>query len=429
MMHVYCPHCQSRLNVEDRLAGTTGQCPGCNEAFVIPTSSAHVEAPASEPVAVVAGGGGGAAPAHAPQAVPTHPEKVARPRISAPFEPQVSGESVIGAAVGALMKALNVKTLGFYLAGTIAILIVVYTLLRVGVATGNREVMAGLSLISLVIGVGLCGVLAGGVAFMAHSETRREQVQVKRALQFCGAKFIALFGGFWIAILGVVLALALVNGTISFLTKLPFGPLVTAMLFIPHFLVNFLLLVVLPCVVLVPCSIAVENGGAVSALKWLVGCMIRQPRALVVHVAMTLLFTYVVAVVYVAPVLLVLVLTGYSNSADEPMDWSELLPTSWISGEMGSSGPDQTVRDDWGFQAPPPAFSNPRTSGARAPDRRTVPAPVQEQPGVGSHLASGNWLRVISAGVIVVAGLGYMAAYWIVSMTGFYERARLAVGK
>jgi len=167
----------------------------------------------------------------------------------------------------------------------------------------------------------------------------------------------------------------------------------------------------------------VDGTGVLGALKWLAACSVCQPRALIVHIGITLLFTYVIAAVYAVPVILVLFLTGYANSAEEPIDWSDLLPLPSMARD---SAPDVSLGQGSDFNF---GFEPIRKSERRPAPSRTINRPNAQSSShsTSAAFASGNWLRLICIAVIILTCLAYLGAYWIVSLTGFYERARLAV--
>ena len=121
---------------------------------------------------------------------------------------KAGGETVLSAAGAALVKALNLKTLGLFLVGVIIIAVVCVILVFIGVLSKNGEVAASMALISIVIAVGLAGVLAGGVAFLTHAETRHQAVSFGEAVGFCMKRFLGLFGGTWTLILAVLVVAA-----------------------------------------------------------------------------------------------------------------------------------------------------------------------------------------------------------------------------
>jgi len=382
-MIIDCPHCHRKLKVEDRLAGTTGQCPGCNKPIDIP-------------------------------------------KLEKKDDELVGGEAVLSAAGAALVKALNLKTLALFLVGVIIIAVVCVILVFIGVLSKNGEVAASMVLISIVIAVGLAGVLAGGVAFLTHAETRHQAVSFGEAVGFCMKRFLGLFGGTWTLILAVLVVAAAINGLVYLVMQIPFGPVIAALIYLPQFVINFLLVLAIMVGVLVPCGMAVDGSHIVGALRRLGACVVNQPRSLIVHTAVTAIFGTFILTVHGCSVLGALAVTSSTNSTGSGSFWEDLAPFSMKDLGLGGFGDDRSSKKDDSslFGGSPTMGLQQRPIGSGRP-AQPVGRGEASKP---SEPATGNWLRQLFIGLILLGLVTFPLVYWIVSFTGYYERVRQKIG-
>jgi hypothetical protein len=235
----------------------------------------------------------------------------------------------------------------------------------------RNRVAGGACLVILVIlGTGLGGVLAGGMAHLAVRDEGGRRGTVWSAFGFCARKFVSLFMGAVMFAAVVLAALVAVNGLVMLVsgTSRP-GSILAALLLLPQFLVNVALALAAVVAILVPVAIATENVGASQAVGRVLDCVRHDTSRLFVHLAASTLIGDVIVIVLGK---IVLVSLGLTLAANSPMLVRVLMS------DFGSV----------------------------------------------SHVEEADVvLRLLAVGLIACVLLGYLSAYWVGSFAGYYRDA------
>jgi hypothetical protein len=337
----------------------------------------------------------------APQPYPPQPPPLA----DASGTPE-GQDATLGSAISCLGRALSLRKIGFFLVGVAGILIVVWLLSYL--LQGAREPAAViiLGILILAIAAGLGGVVCGGVAYLAHAERSGARAGFGDAFGFCARYFGPLFATPLLLLLATLIVSIVVNGIVYALRSAQeVGSVIAALLFIPQFCVNLLLVLAQMLSVLAIAAIAVEGVGPVAALGQLLRCLRVRTGHLVATVALTFSFAVMMTLALAVVVFAALMPTLTTNSMGgrSPFDWLgfELRPDPRTR-SIAPSGPTPAAMrgDPFGFNFEPD-FGRQRRSFDRGD-------------------GGGDVLRMIAVALILVALMAYPAVYWIVTLTDFY---------
>jgi hypothetical protein len=484
------PNCRQIFKVPDNFAGKQATCPKCKKPFIIPKATktiptaVQVPAPKSavqpppsqpspasqtggnvppiQPDAQTEGAGLKKAPVPPPLPISTTAQKapgqIGPPPLPPKNAPKTQGAgkppaipgtvstvagNVINKVVGSLVRALCIRKLGFFLLAATAIglllFLLSYGLMKISMPSGSLDVEDMGSIIGkfvlvyiiiVIVAVGLTGVMVGGVAYLTHMEEQGRSVGIRDAFRFCGRKFGSLFGGAILFLIVVLLIFAVTNGFISLLSGgHSLGSLLAALLFLPHFVLNFVLLLTAVISVIIPCAIAVENIGPIVAISRFIACVRRDTGNLMVHFIITAFFSTLVMIM-VCFVFVALFITIYFNSGG-----SMGMPGSTLI--LGQAG---TVQ---GFDVEFASRDSYKTG-----ERLVRNIPLETGIGNGTHngkimfgrerrdrsifdLSAGQIktplslkLRLFFAALVIASAVSYSAVFWIVSFTNYYRGVR-----
>jgi len=285
--------------------------------------------------------------------LPPLPPKV----VSKAKAPDISASDALNQVADSLVRALCIRKLGFFVLAEAVITLFCGLLLWVAVSSSNITVLILCSFFIAIVLAGAAGLLAGGVAYLTHMEKKGSSVGISNAFTFCGRRFLSLLGGSILLLIVVYVTALVVNGFVILLSY-TVGSFIGVLLFLPQFVLNFMLVLVTAVSVLIPCAIAVEDIGAFRALSRLTTCLRRNTSQLMVQLAMTALFG--------ASVMIVLFLLV--NTAMLPSFGPILLRSGFDFSGIASAG-----------------------------------------------------LQLFFIGVIWLLVMAYPAVYWVVSFTAYYE--------
>ncbi|NOY80378.1 MAG: hypothetical protein GXP31_05155 [Kiritimatiellaeota bacterium] len=300
----FCRICSQKIEAPDEMAGAEAPCPACGATLAIPLLKAE-KPPTTTP------------PSHplSPSTPPPLPPVAGEP------SPPLGGESrsgrsnrseagespdkknsqrTIDQVLNALSRAVSFRKLGFFLMGAFLSVLVLGLLFIAAVGAMRKlSLLAGALLlaVAVIVGFGLCGVIAGGVAWMTWAEVEGHEPDIRETFRFCMRKFASLFGAAWLAILIPLLGIVILHGFIGALNlNETFGSLLASLLFLPQVALTSLGSLALATGVLIPCGVAVENCGAIRSTARFFSFLVRLPCSLFVHLGITLFLEAVVLV-------------------------------------------------------------------------------------------------------------------------------------
>jgi len=190
--------------------------------------------------------------------------------------------------VQAMVQALSLRKISFFVGGGILASIPVVALeclVALVAALARSWILFALGyLLTLVVAIGLNGVIIGGVAHMAYRESKHLRASVGDACSFCAQQFVRLFVGAVALVLIPVVCLVIVN-LIVFRVAVEgsAGAFVVSVLLVPLTLFNAAVLLILLTGVLVPCAMAVEHLGPWKALQRLSTCLTHRTSSILVQ--------------------------------------------------------------------------------------------------------------------------------------------------
>jgi hypothetical protein len=389
-----------------------------------------------------------------PGGLPPLPPKVPGGPPAPPGTAGTVAGAVINRVVGSLVQALCVRKLGFFLLAATSIglflLLLSYGLVRITMPSESLNVenldsligdfMHGIILI-VIIAVGLVGVLTGGVAYLTHMEEQGRSVGIRDAFRFCGSRFGSLFVGAVLFLILVLLVFGVTNGFIMILSSgHPEGSLLAALLFLPHFVLNLVLILAAVISVIIPCSITVENIGPVVAISRFIACVRRDTGRLVVHFIITAFFSFLVMIM-VNFVFVVLFFTFLINAGI----YTGIPGPSLLFGRAGiqqSFDVEFASRDSHNIikRLDTNSFQDRRVSNIlfepsigrsshnrwimqRNFDIRRPNLDIFDQP----EQIKIPWnvkLRLFFAALVIASAVSYGVVFWIVSFTNYYRAVR-----
>lgn len=420
-VRVVCPNpqCGTTLEVPASRNQLQVTCPACGMSLIVPAAAGNL-APAS--ALSQTGGAEETAPRQTPREPSAVPCETVFPVVDSSTShgvavdpqygrtltvpPEVNSplERVLQAAV----DATDLRKLGFTMLGWSIIAAVVYLfliLLQNRMEHGSPASVKWLLALAGHVVVGLLGVVAGGVAFLAHQEQRSRTASVTEAIVFCIWQLVPLFVGTAAAVLLVELLLIAGNGLIHELAQSGrAGSLVSAWLFLPQWLANTVLAAIALVTVLLPCAVAVEEGKSVVAIGRFVTCLHRHCRSLLAHVIATVTLGVVPVLLLFYLSYVAVLVTAYSNGPNVAVA---------LMNALAGALPDEVspFPDDVGL---PP--------GLPSPDERAR----QE----GLRPPAGDDVRLFSLLIGVLALWAYPTAFVVCAFTRYYEseQASLAEG-
>jgi hypothetical protein len=305
--------------------------------------------------------------------------------------------------VRGLVGALNLRKLGFFLLSAFASLVLCGLVFLTAMRSRHSDLGGFLLLLDVVMAIGFSGVVAGGVARMAYTESQGEPVGIAGAFAFCGRRFIPLFLSVVILLTMVVISFAMANGMILVVNKLTSaGAFLGGVLFIPQAVFNGMLVLVLAAAVLVPIAVAVEQTGALQAIRRLDRCARRYPGQLLFQCEITFFGLSLPGLMLV----LLLLAVGTAVLTNGPSGFSLPVP-SLVSGGSGN--------EEGGVFAPP---RNPTREESRPAKTAN---PFAWALGLSDHGQSGDSIRWASLLLLGLLLLAYPLVYWICAFTFFYE--------
>lgn len=455
------PNCTQMFKIDDSFAGKQATCPKCKKPFIIPkapletvnkqgatktiptavqvtTPNSAIQPPPAQsspasqtarhappipPNVQAQGAGLKKAPVPPPLPISTTAQKAPGPKGPPPLPPGTGPQKqgavkppeiprTVGAASGAainlvissLVRALSTRKLvfGFLVCIFLLLFWLGPSIILIGLAeaSGSRALSTICCILSITLYIGIVGTFSGGIAYMGHMEQQRHIVGIGKALGFCGRKFISLFFGSVLFVIVILLVSLLTNGFVVLLNRsITVGSLLAAVLFIPQFILNFALVLAFGVGVLVPCSVAVENIGALDAISRLVTCVRRDTGQLMIHFTATILFSAVVMTVIC--VLLFLAMTPTAVTNGPPAIRSTIgvfIPFLGTGGGGMSTSLERFERE----------FSRMGSFGESRPT---------SSPWGGRS----RWFFMI---LVLVLPCIYAGVYWILSFTAYYEAAK-----
>ena len=354
--------------------------------------------------------------------------------------------ATINRVVDSLVRALCIRKLGFFLLASMAIGLLLYLLsyglVKIIMPSENLNIedldsligdFVFVSIVVTIVAVGMTGVMVGGVAYLTHMEEQGRSVGISDAFRFCGRKFGSLFGGAVLFLIIVLLVLAVTNGFISLLSGgRTVGSLLAALLFLPHFALNFVSLLAVVISVIIPCAIAVENAGPIVAISRFIACVRRDTGHLMVHFIITAFFSSLVMVM-VSFVFAVLFITMFFNSGAS----SGIPGPTSLFGKVGTiqgSDVEFASRDSHGigerlvrnisFET---GIGNGTHNGKIMSgdlNRQRRYRDMFEQSSGTIKTPWGLKLRLFFAALVIASTVSYSAVFWIVSFTNYYRGVR-----
>ncbi|HIJ64731.1 MAG TPA: hypothetical protein HPP77_02165 [Candidatus Hydrogenedentes bacterium] len=162
---------------------------------------------------------------------------------------------------------------------------VVGILICIFIGAQDNDLIPVAIVLGVVWAVAWSGIFAGGVGRLVEIElTERRRAPAREAWRFIGRRFVGLAFGTLGLVLAAILLGALVNGIVFLIGMIPWlGPILAGILTLPLFVFNLLLFCVLWNVWIVPCIMAVEDCGAVSAVDRLVQLVVRRAGRLIAY--------------------------------------------------------------------------------------------------------------------------------------------------
>lgn len=295
-MRLYVCKCGQKMRVEESKLGLRGHCPGCGKIvsvtrdntrpcdadgdvehlshFVLgdpkPQTSVEAATPVETPLSVEAEAkASGHLPPDLPFELPFHvspPPFVEVPTRGA-FEQLLEGASA--ALAPRSLFAASVFPLG----GALGALMLLTT------AMIHPVLYAALAVLWMAGCAGLLGGYTARLAAIEAAEGRR--ARPAEGFAFLGRRFGELFLIFPLLLVLGFLAAVLVNGIVFSVAGIPqVGPLIAAVLVLPLFTANLLLLLAMLQALLLPCIMAVENQGLPVAFKRLRRHLFHRPERL-----------------------------------------------------------------------------------------------------------------------------------------------------
>jgi hypothetical protein len=421
-MVITCPNpdCRKQWDIDDAFAGKRVSCQACKTAFVVPgpvsqaepdptpyTTSAEdddsTEDSRRPSQAAVSAQAGGPRRAPTPPGMPPIPARPAGPPsvptgsggkrvpggggspppppLPPPPPPPGGAGNNINLVMSALVRAMSIQKVEYFILGLIVLSLVgglpVLLLLALSAAARSYVLVGVSTLAAVVLGTGLLGVLAGGMAHLADMDERGRKAGIGSAFGFWVSRFVSLFMGAVLFAAVIVVVLVAVNGLILLLNRGgTAGSFLAALLFVPQLVLNLGMVIALLVWVLVPIAIATENIPALQAIRRLQTCLCHDAGRLFVHFAVSVVVGIVILLVLAALLGPALGVTSLTNSSLSSM-LSDPSMASLMMGH-GSSG---------GYSLGP------------------------------------DMLRAFFGGLVVLVIVGYLSAYWVGSFTGYYKDA------
>ncbi len=313
--------------------------------------------------------------------------------------------------IDSLIRAASASKMAFFGLGTIASFLVTIGLSVIVVFVSSLDAASTivLFLVSILVWLGMAGVVAGGVAFMFRQERKGRPGGIAAGMHFCAKRFSVLFvDTVAVTLIASVLFVGM-NLTIALLARNPeVGSLLTGALFLPQVVCNlFLLLALLSCV-LVPCIVAATDVHSFGAFKRFFQCLFLHGRSLLIHFAASFCFGIQIFLV-VFPLLLAAV--GFTLKTNAP---ATLSPAALFqSGEdaMLREMTEGSIDSDDGFSWPSDFDSGEFPSSGSWGD----------SDGGQDHTPWGDGLRWISMAIALFVPFCYFCVFWIGSFTRFSE--------
>ncbi len=385
-IQVTCPGCGQVITAPDDWAGKHVRCHNCQAQHTVPSpNSAESHQPADADV------------------LPTYGSDPPARAL-----PSRSFQGILDQVFEGMGQALSVRKLSFFLLSTIAAFVAWGLLVRIGFAIGTVTGL-GMMFIANSMAIGLSGVIAGGVAYLTVEEGQGRACRLMDAVTFCGQRFVTLFFGAILLVMGVGLVGGLVNGLVALLNQSrTVGSLLGSLLFLPQVAVNAALVVLCLVGVLVPCAVVVERMGPIRAIQRLVSLLVQRPGGLLLQFGITLYFGVmmlcvlaVLAIVSLAPTFatngpsLAGMIPSFPSLDAGEADLSGLLSDEDLEG-LGLPGIEVGQ-----FPSISPGRSRPELTAPRGP--------------------WGDWLRELGTGVVFIAVLAFPVVFWICAFARYYE--------
>lgn len=315
--------------------------------------------------------------------------------------------------VSALTQALDLRKLGLFLAGSLVLGICLCLVLALGAASKNLAVFLLLSLLALPLAIGLSGVLAGGVARLAHLDGQGQPGTIGEAIGFCRQRFLSLFGGTLLMVFVVLLASVLLNGFVALLNNSrTIGSLLGALLFVPQMLLNLVLFVAFLTIVLVPAAIAVDDVSVGPAFGRVIGCLRHHVRELTVQIGVAMFFGSIVVGLLASLLAAALLPTMSTNGPDVAGG----LMRTILPDFSGLSRSDDSSPFNFGAMMDPPrpgATSRSRAGAIPGGPNRLLEMRQSKGPW-------GDWLRWLWLLTVFAAWIAYPVVFWICAFTRLY---------
>jgi hypothetical protein len=355
--------------------------------------------------------------------------------------------ATINRVVNSLVRALSIRKLCFFLLAATAIGLFLcflsYGLVKIVMPSEDlyAEDLGSLIgdfvlvfIVIIIIAVGMTGILIGGVAYLTHMEEQGRSVSISDAFRFCGRKFGSLFVGAVIFLMLMLLILVFTNGFMSLLSgSSSMGSLLTALLFLPHFALNLVLLLAIVVSVIIPCAITVENIGPMVAISRFIACVRRDTGHLIVHLVISAFFGAMVTLTLLGLVFFVMLPTFVINSGGG-------IGILGAGSPFGHAGTAQGFDVEFAYR-----------DSYRIGERLVRNVPFDSGIGNGRHnskIMNGGYgrerryrdifgrssgqikipwdtkLRIFFAALVVAAAISYGSVFWIVSFTNYYRGVR-----
>jgi hypothetical protein len=302
----------------------------------------------------------------------------------------------------------------FFLLGGIVIMGVGYLFVSLAVRC-LPDMTTALLLLLLGIGcvVGLAGVVAGGIAYMAQAECDSGRAGMSRTLEFVRRRFIGLFLSTLILAGALLITASVLNWLMGALAgKAGFVRGFAGLLFPVQFLANAFLAVVGLVSVLVVCAAGFDEMRPLAAVRRTFEIARRNTSNLLAHLACSLFFAELLAAAGLLVVSLGLLPTMWTNG---PSGADSVLSMMSMLEEIESAdSPDPTLSGSNLFRSP---------GGSGSAFDEMLAAGDTSESDVEKSLkaqASGDMLRKLSLGLIVIIVLSIPLIYWICSFTLYY---------
>lgn len=379
-MLIACPNCGKKYQVAEANIGRRFQCDNCQQAVLVEAPQESMPPLPREHSAVVA------PPAHRPESAIS--PAAARPPKLPPLRKNTAMDSIVTPLVDALSWQKIVLAVGGFL-----VILLCTSMILLSFTTGDLTLIAASLLVIPILVVGLLGVIAGGIAYLAHAGSVRQPESLRAAWAFCGRRFLSLFASLLIVLLGTAFALLVLNLPVAILNRGgSVGTFLAALLFLPQVLGNVVLVLASFTAVLVPCVLAVdENTGFVEAIKTMVHYLRHNTRNLLVQTWGSMLCTgqAIAALAFFA--LLALAPAWSTNGPDVTggivRSFSSMMEQA--ANEMhDSSGPSGQF--NWGSL-----------------EKGQKPKPAADKG------PAGDSLRYLSVAIMIASVLGAVLTYWV----------------